>query len=443
MKKKWIVLLGTFVIIAFILQVIFYLSFIKRFLGHNGADSQKTVDFQWIMSTFLSVCSQYDAPVIPVHRETLQGFKNFGSDYVDKLMTTYHGDVFPFLTFNEVFDKKVIMSLTDSGFAHSVTLQPDAKLLSQNIIIQRVLHHIFTVNRFAIHVTVCYHRDGNFWWHGSFVFSEISPKLLQHFSSDKFYFAREEGAYNEFPITTVQKNSMTIYLPSNITKFLYQMDHTRYIECNHTRSTIFYSQNKMDVTNDAMAFRAIAWKILQLAKFVLEKLNVRFWLSSGTCLGYFRQCDIFPYSKDIDIGIWIKDYHPQIITGFLSAGMKLKHKLGKVEDSLELSFTLDGVKLDIFFFYEEVNHVWNGGLQVKSGKKFKYVFPKFNLCWTEFLGLKVSVPCQTESYIVANYGPRWFQPVMRWDWKTSPFNVHYNGIWSQEEWNEVIQLGET
>lgn len=45
----------------------------------------------------------------------------------------------------------------------------------------------------------------------------------------------------------------------------------------------------------------------------------------------------------------------------------------QVEDSLELSFQGDDdVKLDIFFFYEEDDYIWNGGTQAKSGKKFKY-----------------------------------------------------------------------
>lgn len=47
----------------------------------------------------------------------------------------------------------------------------------------------------------------------------------------------------------------------------------------------------------------------------------------------------------------------------------------QVEDSLELSFLgSDDVKLDIFFFYEEADYMWNGGTQAKSGKKFKYDF---------------------------------------------------------------------
>lgn len=90
-------------------------------------------------------------------------------------------------------------------------------------------------------------------------------------------------------------------------------------------------------------------------------------------LGYYRECDIIPHSKDVDIGIWAKDYSPQIISEFQNHGLSLKIWLGRPNDSLEVSFIdQTGTKLDIFFFYEEGNKtVWNGGTQVKSGRKFK------------------------------------------------------------------------
>ncbi|NP_001350055.1 ribitol-5-phosphate transferase FKTN isoform 2 [Mus musculus] len=123
------------------------------------------------------------------------------------------------------------------------------------------------------------------------------------------------------------------------------------------------------------------------------------------------------------------------------AGLPLKHKFGKVEDSLELSFQgKNDVKLDIFFFYEEADHLWNGGTQARTGKKFKYLFPKFTLCWTEFVDIKVHVPCETVDYIEANYGKTWKIPIKTWDWKSSPPNVQPNGIWPISEWDEVIQL---
>jgi len=44
----------------------------------------------------------------------------------------------------------------------------------------------------------------------------------------------------------------------------------------------------------------------------------------------------------------------------------------QVEDSFELTFVgQQHIKLDIFFFYEETDYMWNGGTQARTGKKFK------------------------------------------------------------------------
>ena len=52
----------------------------------------------------------------------------------------------------------------------------------------------------------------------------------------------------------------------------------------------------------------------------------KFFVSSG----WFRQCDIIPHSKDVDIGIWIKDYNPLLISEFKTNGLVLKHRFGRV-----------------------------------------------------------------------------------------------------------------
>lgn len=44
-----------------------------------------------------------------------------------------------------------------------------------------------------------------------------------------------------------------------------------------------------------------------------------------------------------------------------------------MNDSFELSFSGGDVKLDVFFFYEDHNYMWNGGTQARTGKKFKSV----------------------------------------------------------------------
>lgn len=89
--------------------------------------------------------------------------------------------------------------------------------------------------------------------------------------------------------------------------------------------------------------------------------------------GYARECGIISHSKDVDVGVMAESYTDALDHVLSLHGLRLLIRLGKPEDSFELSFIdQSGIKLDIFFFYENPNgSFWNGGTQVKTGKKFK------------------------------------------------------------------------
>lgn len=288
-----------------------------------------------------------------------------------------------------------------------------------------------SLDNIFIELLIFYDRQ-SYLWHGP----------LQRDTATKIKFTMFSGAYGRFSFENKIIDGLKLRVPADPRKLASEQNHSRFTGCNLTNSQRFYSKYGRDISPDAVLFKKKAFQVLSSAASVLERLSVRFWLSSGTCLGWFRQCDIIPHSKDVDIGIWIKDYNPLLISEFKTNGLVLKHRFGRVQDSFELSFRNeeDYVKLDIFFFYEENDNMWNGGTQAKSGRKFKYTFPKFTLCWTEFLELKVRVPCETESYVMANYGNDWQVPIKEWNWKESPPNVRENGIWNEEDWGEVIQL---
>ncbi|XP_059513525.1 ribitol-5-phosphate transferase FKTN isoform X5 [Myotis daubentonii] len=301
------------------------------------------------------------------------------------------------------------------------------------------LHYICKLATHAIHVVVFHERSGNYLWHGHLRLKRNIDKKFVPFR--KLQFGRYPGAFDRPELQQITVDGLEVLIPKDPVHFLEEIPHSRFIECRYREARAFFQQYLDDSTVEAVTFRKSAKELLQLAAKTLKKLGVRFWLSSGTCLGWYRQCSIIPYSKDVDLGIFIQDYQSNIISAFQDAGLPLKHKFGKVEDSLELSFQgKDDVKLDIFFFYEETDHMWNGGTQAKTGKKFKYLFPRFTLCWTEFVDMKVHVPCETIEYIEANYGKTWQIPVKTWDWKRSPPNVQPNGVWPISEWDEVIQL---
>lgn len=340
-----------------------------------------------------------------------------------------------------VFGHKVAMPLVvskfrQSGFAAVDAKEdnPDFRLKNPGSPPQRIVTHIFLQDmaqpELTLHVVVFYPRADFLW-----------TSQIQMPTSD-LSFGASAGAYEVFEWRSLTIDGVHISVPKSIRHFIYMAQESKFLECDQDRAQLFYTQHPRDDSEEAQRFTRKARQLLVKGKEVLDALGVRFWLSSGTCLGWFRQCDIITYSKDVDFGIWIKDHKPEIIDAMETAGLPLKHVFGKVSDSYELSFKAGEVKLDIFFFYEEGDTMWNGGTDAKTGEKLKYVFPKFDLCWTLLLDIRVRVPCPTQPYIQANYGKQWDVPVKSWDWKSSAFNVRPNGVWPKSEWKEVIQLYE-
>jgi len=158
-------------------------------------------------------------------------------------------------------------------------------------------------------------------------------------------------------------------------------------------------------------------------------------------LGWFRQCDAIPYSIDADIGIFAADFRPEILAAIEDEGLQLRMILGTPEDSYQMAFVSKEIKLDVYFFYPiNSSHVFNSATKPETGEKFAYDFERFDLCWTEFLDLLIRVPCDTQKYIEANYGPNWFEPISNWEWNRSPPNVRPNGRWPESSWNQTIQI---
>lgn len=294
-------------------------------------------------------------------------------------------------------------------------------------------HYFLCSPELTVQVVVFYYKTQSTLWHGDVAWRN---ELNESCTVNTEHFFKTPGLYDRFGI--VKRGDLLF--PNNSVKLVQEVKDSHYLECNYTRTQQFNTKHPPDLSEEAQRFKRNARQIIARAKQYLDDLGIPFWLSSGTCLGWFRQCDMITYSKDVDFGIFIKNYKPELVSAFERGGFFLKHVFGKVSDSYELSFQAGDIKLDLFFFYEEEDYMWNGGTHHETGQKYKYIFPKFTMCWTIFLELKVRVPCPPEPYIEANYGKNWMEPVKEWEWNKSPPNVRENGIWPKEEWNEVIQV---
>lgn len=417
----------------------------------SSSRDEETVDLQTTINSFLQICDGLTIKPTLSHQDILKEFIDQEKthrlsgqhDHYKCNILCKHRYV-SFRVYGDQLQGKMdtfMARASNAGFNVVEDEDHDQRFITiENRTTRKVLlYHIYMeLKNTMIHVVLVYPRYGREW-------TNVCNLELTRNSYFQWFLKKSPYCLYQQLIPSLSTNIATIdglkiEVPDSIKIFISYVNDSQFLPCNYAIARKFVSTYGYDSSPESNEFRTKAKEILSLAVKLLNTLGIRFWLSSGTCLGWFRQCDFIPHSKDVDLGIWIKDYKEGLVDEFLRNGFTLKHKFGKKKDSFELSFLLNDLKLDIFFFYEEANIMWNGGTQVKTGRKFKYIFPKFALCWTTILELIVRVPCPTKPYIMANYGKNWNMLVKTWNWKASPPNVRDNGEWPIEERKEVIQV---
>ncbi|ESO90288.1 hypothetical protein LOTGIDRAFT_233814 [Lottia gigantea] len=333
------------------------------------------------------------------------------------------------------FQKIKFYGLKQNGFENfkvkGVTSRPEFH--------QNNLSHIFLYHQLRpllLHLVVFYNRGDNFIWNDR-IHLVNPPDWLK---TDQLSFGHNASGFNNLELTQTRLGDLTLLAPSNISRFLLQdIPESRFIECNETRVKEFYRANPGFEATETGRNRAMrASKLLKSLKSTMDEVGVKYWLSSGTLLGWFRQCGFISYTSDMDFEVYIKDYTPDILTTFKSHGFRQRRQLGRLNDSFEMTFNKQGLTMDVFYVYEEPDHIWVGGVGLR-GEKYRFTFPIITLCWGELLGVAVRVPCDTPNYLVTVYGTNWTAPVTRWRWSESPRNIKKVGQWTREEMKETMK----
>ena len=195
----------------------------------------------------------------------------------------------------------------------------------------------------AIHV---FHTRGLFLWIGSFVNSESDLKIK--------WFNDVPRGMKMFKLRAVHDSmNNEIKVTENIDKFLFDYRHSKFIECDSKLAYNITNQEAGKFKQKLEVNERIKPCMNDLAE-IIEGMYKRYWLTSGTLLGWYRHCGIIPYTTDMDFSMAIKEYDDRLKEKFTSGKLDIHMwlQLGRKQNSLE--FRLYGCRFtyDMFFLYE-------------------------------------------------------------------------------------------
>ena len=144
-------------------------------------------------------------------------------------------------------------------------------------------------------------------------------------------------------------------------------------------------------------------------KAALEGIDVPFFLMAGTVLGYIRDGRLLEGDKDVDVGIFEKDYDKPRIEAALRASAKFQIK--RVDDHADRIRAVhrNGVWIDVFPYYTEGHRTWHAGTVARWWHE-PFDLKPYVVADTEFM-----IPADTEAYLEWNYGPDWRIPYSLFD----------------------------
>lgn len=153
-----------------------------------------------------------------------------------------------------------------------------------------------------------------------------------------------------------------------------------------------------------------------LRRFVecMEQNGITYWLEFGSLLGVYRDGEFVPNERDLDIGVRLNDAR-RVYKALINNGFSLCREYHIVgENGLEQTYELNGVTVDLMYFYEEDGLMWCDGSvtpsKVRGNELFYHKvtahhYEKFGVKTIPFLDFQVSVPDNTEHHLIEIFGP--------------------------------------
>jgi phosphorylcholine metabolism protein LicD len=125
----------------------------------------------------------------------------------------------------------------------------------------------------------------------------------------------------------VDDDAVEFFVPSNLDKFLFEYEHSAFLECNQKMAKSNLEKYGKSYAQNESRNKMIS-PVMQHISRKLESLGKHYWLAGGTLLGWYRDCGIIPHTQDVDMAVWANEYDNRIKRHFL--GNKLVRLWGSL-----------------------------------------------------------------------------------------------------------------
>ena len=151
-------------------------------------------------------------------------------------------------------------------------------------------------------------------------------------------------------------------------RFLFDYDHSVFLECNKKA----LSENEKQGYKLSSVLHESVKPGLGYITDSLEMMYIRYWLSDGSLLGWYRDCGVIPHTYDMDIAVPSQDYKDNIQKHFIgNPNVHIYRVMGNQTDGLEFGLVdyWNNFQYDIFLIYPlNATHMYHG----TQGEREKY-----------------------------------------------------------------------
>lgn len=200
--------------------------------------------------------------------------------------------------------------------------------------------------------------------------------------------------------------------------------------------------NRISARRQARLMKRHGLQMLSEVCIALEKSNIHPFLTFGVLLGSFREHGFISHDFDIDLGILAAEANELMHLNLEKAGFKLvkQNYLAANKQVFEETYNYNGIRLDIFYYFEEGNKFftiierphetkdWKEANKTDGFPCDKSLVPKCDFEKHNFLGVDVLVPTDTDGWLRAIYSDSYMTPVKNFkatDFKTQIIHTNY------------------